>query len=117
MKIGAMNHPARNPVEEIDWFGQNGFDFVDLTLEPPGADPADVDGEGVRQALARQRFSYAEAAEVVRASMEDALLLSPDLAEFETAFGLFGQAFGTIVAQRSTPDEAMIWAQRQSKFK
>jgi multiple sugar transport system substrate-binding protein len=58
-----------------------------------------------------------EAAEVVRASMEDALLLSPDLAEFEEAFGTFGQAFGAIVAQRSTPDEAMTWAQQQSKFK
>jgi len=22
MKIGAMNHPARNPLEEIDWFGR-----------------------------------------------------------------------------------------------
>jgi len=21
MQIGAMNHPARNPLEEIDWFG------------------------------------------------------------------------------------------------
>jgi len=39
MKIGAMNHPARNPLEEIDWFGQHGFDFVDFTLEPPAADP------------------------------------------------------------------------------
>lgn len=52
MKIGAMNHPARNLLEEIEWFGQNGFDFVDLTLEPPAADPADLDTEGVRQALA-----------------------------------------------------------------
>ena len=42
MKIGAMNHPARNPLEEIDWFGRHGFDFVDLTLEPPAADPAAV---------------------------------------------------------------------------
>lgn len=53
MKIGAMNHPARDPISEIEWFGQNGFDFVDLTLEPPTADPADLDIEGIRVALGR----------------------------------------------------------------
>ena len=58
-----------------------------------------------------------QVAEVVRASMDGALLLSPDLAEFEEALGTFGQAFGAIMAQRSTPEEAMTWAQRQSKFK
>ena len=45
MKIGAMNHPARNPLEEIDWFGRHGFDFVDFTLEPPAADPDQIDPE------------------------------------------------------------------------
>jgi hypothetical protein len=34
MMIGAMNHPARNPLEGIDWPGRHGFDFVDFTLEP-----------------------------------------------------------------------------------
>jgi len=53
MKIGAMNHPARDPLDEIEWFGQNGFDFVDLTLEPPACDPADLDLEDVRGALRR----------------------------------------------------------------
>ena len=56
-----------------------------------------------------------EVAQVVRASMEGALLLSPDLAEFEEALGTFGQAFESIMAQRSTPEEAMTWAQRQSQ--
>jgi hypothetical protein len=37
MQIGAMNHPARNPLEEIDCFGRHGFDFVDFALEPPAA--------------------------------------------------------------------------------
>jgi multiple sugar transport system substrate-binding protein len=58
-----------------------------------------------------------EVAEVVRASMEGALLLSPDLADFEEALATFGQAFEAIMTQRSTPEEAMTWAQRQSKFK
>ena len=53
MKIGAMNHPARNPLEEIDWFGRQGFDFVDFTLEPPAADPDRIDPGAVRAALDR----------------------------------------------------------------
>jgi hypothetical protein len=48
-----MNHPARNPLEEIDWFGRQGFDFVDFTLEPPAADPSQTDPGGVRAALER----------------------------------------------------------------
>jgi sugar phosphate isomerase/epimerase len=57
MKIGAMNHPARNPLEEIDWFGQHGFDFVDFTLEPPAADPDVIDPRAVRAALDRHGLS------------------------------------------------------------
>jgi sugar phosphate isomerase/epimerase len=53
MQIGAMNHPARDPLQEIDWFGRHGFDFVDFTLEPPAADPDQIDAEAVRAALAR----------------------------------------------------------------
>ena len=53
MQIGAMNHPARNPLEEIDWFGRHGFDFVDFTLEPPGADPGQIDPQAERAALDR----------------------------------------------------------------
>lgn len=51
MQIGAMNHPARNPLEEIDWFGRHGFDFVDFTLEPPAAGPDQIDPAAVRAAL------------------------------------------------------------------
>ena len=58
-----------------------------------------------------------EVAEVARLSLENALLLSPDLAEFEDALGLFDQAFEAILTQRSTPEEAMTWAQQQSRFK
>src|SRR5687768_11205049 len=53
MKIGVMNHPARNPLGEIDWVGAHGFDFVDFTLEPPAADPDRIDPEAVRAALDR----------------------------------------------------------------
>jgi sugar phosphate isomerase/epimerase len=55
VKIGAMNHPSRNAVKEIDWIGQHGFDFVDLTLEPPAA-PDHIDPGAVRAALDRHRL-------------------------------------------------------------
>lgn len=37
MLIGAMNHPQRDPVREMEWMGHLGLDFIDLTLEPPSA--------------------------------------------------------------------------------
>jgi sugar phosphate isomerase/epimerase len=36
-----MNHPARPVADEVRRIAAAGFDFVDLTLEPPGAWPAD----------------------------------------------------------------------------
>jgi ABC-type glycerol-3-phosphate transport system substrate-binding protein len=75
----------------------------------------------VRRSLAEsdeyERQVGAQVAAVVRASIEDALLLSPELAEFEDALDLFGQAFEAIFSGRSTPEEAMSWAQQQSRFK
>lgn len=53
MQIGVMNHPARDPLEEIEWIGQNGFDFVDFTLEPPAAAPDGLDIDAIRAALDR----------------------------------------------------------------
>src|SRR5581483_3434518 len=56
MKIGAMNHPARDPLQEITWFGQNGFDFVDFTLEPPAAAADRIDTQKVRATLAEHNL-------------------------------------------------------------
>jgi ABC-type glycerol-3-phosphate transport system substrate-binding protein len=75
----------------------------------------------VRRSLA-ESFEYeeqvgGEVATVARLSLENALLLSPDLAEFEEALGLFEQALRSVMEQRSTPMEAMTWAQQQSKFR
>lgn len=39
MLIGTMNHPARNVMDEARWIADMGFDFIDLTLEPPLASP------------------------------------------------------------------------------
>ena len=35
MQLGLMNNPARDPLKEIARAAALGFDFVDLTLEPP----------------------------------------------------------------------------------
>lgn len=56
MKVGAMNHPAKDPLGEIEWIGKNAFDFVDFTLEPPAADPEQIDPRAVRAALERHRL-------------------------------------------------------------
>ena len=57
MKIGAMNHPAQNPLYEIEWIAKNAFDFVDFTFEPPAADASQVDTRAVRVALERNGLS------------------------------------------------------------
>lgn len=42
MKIGVINHPGHHIIDEITWISENGFDFIDLTIEPPGAYDFDV---------------------------------------------------------------------------
>ena len=54
-----------------------------------------------------------DVAAVARDSMETALLLSPRLAEFEEALGVFQGAINQIVNGSATPEEAMVWAQQR----
>jgi sugar phosphate isomerase/epimerase len=51
MLIGTMNHPARDVLSEIKWIAGMGFDFIDLTLEPPRAEARSIDVGAVRKAL------------------------------------------------------------------
>ena len=37
MKIGVMNNPAKSVYTEVSTIGEARFDFVDLTIEGPGA--------------------------------------------------------------------------------
>ena len=53
MLIGVMNYPARSLPEQIEWIGQSGFDFLDLTLEPPGAGSWNIDAPAIRELLAK----------------------------------------------------------------
>ncbi len=56
MLIGAMNHPASDVVEEIEWMAAMGLDFLDLTLEPPAAASWRVDPAAIRAALERRKL-------------------------------------------------------------
>jgi len=56
MLIGTMNHPGREVLSEIKWIAEMGFDFVDLTLEPPKADVRSINIEAVRAALQKTRL-------------------------------------------------------------
>ena len=38
MKIGLMNPPAWPVYEAVEWIAARGFEFVDLTVEPPGGE-------------------------------------------------------------------------------
>lgn len=51
MRIGTMNHPGRDLLEEIKVAAEMEFDFLDLTLEPPLALAGQVDIPSVRAAL------------------------------------------------------------------
>jgi sugar phosphate isomerase/epimerase len=54
--IGAMNHPARDVLQELDWMAAMGLDFIDLTLEPPKAASWRVDRNAIRSALERHKL-------------------------------------------------------------
>jgi sugar phosphate isomerase/epimerase len=56
MLIGAMNHPARDIVEEMEWMARMDLDFIDLTLEPPRAASWRTDALAIRRALDRNRL-------------------------------------------------------------
>jgi sugar phosphate isomerase/epimerase len=49
--IGAMNHPERDVMEEIEWMAELGLDFIDLTLEPPCAASWEIDPREIRSAI------------------------------------------------------------------
>ena len=51
MKLGAMNHPRRNVIDEIKRIAGAGFDFIDLTIEEPATAPTRGDWPVVRRAI------------------------------------------------------------------
>jgi sugar phosphate isomerase/epimerase len=51
MLIGAMNNPSLPLAEHIQWLGKVGFDFLDLTLEPPQAASWEIDTPTLKKLL------------------------------------------------------------------
>src|SRR3954453_15678797 len=51
MQIGMMNDPAVDPVKEARWAADNGFDFIDLTVEGPAAGVDILDVAALRSVL------------------------------------------------------------------
>lgn len=56
MLIGAMNHPAHDVLDEIEWMAAMGLEFVDLTLEPPTAASWRVDPHAIHDALQKHEM-------------------------------------------------------------
>ncbi len=56
MKIGFPNNPRKNILEEVEWIGKNGFDFVDLFLEEDHAVPEKIDAEKLKKLLQKYRL-------------------------------------------------------------
>ena len=56
MLIGTMNHPEHNVLEEIAWMAAAEMEFIDLTLEPPGAASWEIDTRSIRAALERNHM-------------------------------------------------------------
>jgi len=52
VKVGMMNDPALDPVQEARWAAANGFDFIDLTLEGPAARVETLDCAALADVLA-----------------------------------------------------------------
>ncbi len=46
-----MNNPHENVYSEIEWIGKNGFDFVDLTLEPTAALYYQIDVQRIKRLI------------------------------------------------------------------
>lgn len=112
MRIGTMNHPERNVLDEIAWMAEAGMDFIDLTLEPPGAASWTVDTKAIRASLDRHRMGvvghtawYLPMASAIPEIREAAVL---ELQRCLERFGEVGAKWMNLHPDRHTP-----WHSRQ----
>jgi len=56
MKIGFPNHPRKDILDEIEWIGENNFDFVDLFLEEDMATPEKIEPEELKKRLKKYKL-------------------------------------------------------------
>lgn len=115
MKIGVMNNPMRDILREIQWIGENGFDFVDMTLEPPGAQSTKVNIDAIRDLLDKYRL------DVVGHTAYYLPIASPyqefcDLAfeEFRNCFEVFQALDATNVNLHADESSGAIFNREQS---
>lgn len=52
MRLGAMNNPRHPLLPQITWLAENGFDYIDLTLEAPEAALESTDWGNIQSAIA-----------------------------------------------------------------
>jgi len=117
MKIGGMNHPGRNPIAEITWFGENGFDFVDFTLEPPCAAPDQINPGAIKDTLAKHNLDVvAHCAWFIPLSSPLANIRQASLAEFRrslrVAYAIGAKVMNTHyfgVPSLFPPEKAIEW--------
>ena len=57
MKIGFLNHPRKDIIEEIEWIGKNKFDFVDLFIEEDMAVPEKINIAKVKKTLKKYNIA------------------------------------------------------------
>ncbi len=88
--VGSMNNPAFPLEVELPRIAEGGFDYVDLTLEPPGAWP--VDGEALGRLLAEHGLA------AVGHTAYYLPIASPFPELRERAFALLSAAFDTFAA-------------------
>ena len=77
----------------------------------PGLVPA---RKSVAESAAFEGQVGKDAAVVARAAMENAVLISPDVAQYEQALTIFYQALQDVIEGRATAEEAMMKAQQQA---
>jgi ABC-type glycerol-3-phosphate transport system substrate-binding protein len=66
------------------------------------------------ESSAYKEFVGEEVATTARASVENAVMISPRLAAFEQVLGLFARGVHMIVEEEASAQEAMDWAQHQA---
>src|SRR5258706_605929 len=119
MVIGTMNHPARPVLKEIEWIAAMGFDFIDLTLEPPAAAVWKVDLGELQKALVDHRL------EIVGHTAYYLPLCSPfesvrkaavdELKNCIEAFARLGAAWMNIHPDRNVPMHDRKWRSEERR--
>ncbi len=103
-----MNHPARDPLSEIAWAADNGFDFLDLTLEHPKAGGDVVDSAAIRSALDATGLGVVgHTAWYLPFASPTPRLRAAAIAEVESTFPLFATAGATLVNVHPDPGQSV----------